>query len=226
MSLEAQLRSQRQQRIHGVLAGGGPATPPRLHAQIAALQRESRPRASPRPTRRLAVVAAASLVALAVVLVISVGGGGPGGPTLASAAQLSGLEPTGPSPVHDLRHPALLLERFEGVIYPYWYEQFNWFTAGQRTDNLGGGRTAHTVFYRHTHHRIGYTVVSGKPLIPPRSAERRVVDGLEMRGYRDGDRDVVTFVRNDHPCVLAGMVHSRGTLYKLAAWKGGGALRP
>jgi hypothetical protein len=223
MSLEAQLTSQRQQRIQGLLAGGGPATPPRLHARIAALQRESRPR--PRPTRRLAVVAAAALAAFAAVLLLTTGGSTPGGPTLASAAQLSDLEPTGPSPVHDLRRPSLLREHFEGVTYPYWYEQFNWFTAGQRTDDLGGGRTAHTVFYRHTHHRIGYTVVSGKPLIAPRSAERRVVNGLEMRGYRDGDRDVVTFVRNGHTCVLAGMVHSRGTLYKLAAWKGGGALR-
>ena len=226
MSLEAQLRSQRQQRISGLLAGGGPATPPRLHARIAALQRESPARASPRPTRRLAVAAAASLAAFAVVLVISIGGSAPGGPTLASAALLSARQPTGPSPVHDLRRPALLREHFEGVTYPYWYEQFNWFTAGQRTDNLGGGRIARTVFYRHTHHRIGYTVVSGKPLIAPRSAERRVVGGLEMRGYRDGDRDVVTFVRNGHTCILAGMVHSRGTLFKLAAWNGGGALRP
>ena len=224
MSLEAQLRSDRQQRIQGLLAGGGPATPPRLHARIAALQRESRPR--PSPARRIAVVAAAALAAFAAVLVLTIGGSTPGGPTLASAAQLSARQPTGPSPVHDLRRPSLLRERFEGVTYPYWYEQFNWFTAGERTDDLGGGRTAHTVFYRHTHHRIGYTIVSGKPLIPPRSAERRVVDGLEMRGYRDGDRDVVSFVRNGHTCVLAGMVHSRGTLYKLAAWTGGGALRP
>jgi hypothetical protein len=223
MSLEAQRRSQRQQRIHALLAGGGPATPPRLHARIAALQREPRPRPRARP---LAVAAAAALATFAAVLVLTTGGSGPGGPTLASAAQLSDLQPTGPSPVHDLRRPALLRERFEGVTYPYWYEQFNWFTAGQRTDHLGGGRTAHTVFYRHTHHRIGYTVVSGTPLIAPRSADRRVVDGLEMRGYRDGDRDVVTFVRNGHTCVLAGIVHSRGTLYKLAAWKGGGALRP
>jgi hypothetical protein len=224
MSLEAQLRSHRQQRIQGLLAGGGPATPPRLHARIAALQRESRPR--PSPARRIAVVAAAGLAAFAAVLVLTIGGSTPGGPTLASAAQLSARQPTEPSPVHDLRRPSLLRERFKGVTYPYWYEQFNWFTAGQRTDDLGGGRTAHTVFYRHTHHRIGYTVVSGKPLIAPRSAERRVVDGLEMRGYRDGDRDVVTFVRNGHTCVLAGMVHSRGTLYKLAAWTGGGELRP
>ena len=36
-------------------------------------------------------------------------------------------------------------------------KQFAWFAADQRTDDLGGGRTARTVFYRHTHHRIGYT---------------------------------------------------------------------
>jgi hypothetical protein len=60
--------------------------------------------------------------------------------------------------------------------------------------------------------------------VEPRTAQRRVVNGLEMYGYRDGDRDVVVFVRDGHTCVLAGMVHSHGTLYKLAPWKGQGAI--
>jgi hypothetical protein len=223
MSLETQLNDERQQRVHRALVAGGPQAPARLRARVAAMQsagRSSRPQARP-----LVLAAAAVLVGLITVLTLTLDGRSPGGPTLADAAQVSAREPTAPSPVHDLRRPALLRASFDGVPYPYWYGEFSWFAAGQRTDSLAGERTARTVFYRHTHHRIGYTVVSGKPLLPPRSAERRVINGLELFGYRDGDRDVVTFVRNGHTCVLAGMVHSRGTLFKLASWKGDGAVR-
>jgi hypothetical protein len=67
-------------------------------------------------------------------------------------------------------------------------------------------------------------VVSGRPLEPPGHAERFVVNGLEIRAYTDGPRDVITFRRNGRTCVLAGAVHRRSTLLKLAAWKGDGAI--
>jgi hypothetical protein len=109
------------------------------------------------------------------------------------------------------------------VTYPYWTQKFGWQMAGQRTDSIDG-RATRTVFYRHTHHRIGYTVVSGKPLKRPAGAERLVVDGVEMYRYRDGRNTVVTFERNGHTCVLAGYVHSATTLPKLASWNGRGAI--
>ena len=39
--------------------------------------------------------------------------------------------------------------------------------SGGAAQRLVGGRATRTVFYRHTHHRIGYTVISGEPLKPP-----------------------------------------------------------
>jgi hypothetical protein len=136
---------------------------------------------------------------------------------------LSGRAATAPSPPRDAGHPTLLRASFGGVTYPDWKRHFGWRAAGQRDDTIGG-RQAHTVFYRHTHHRIGYTVVAGKPLKRPAGAQRLVVNGLVMYRYRNGRDTVVTFRRNGRTCVLAGYVHFASTLPKLAAWKGDGAI--
>jgi hypothetical protein len=48
--------------------------------------------------------------------------------------------------------------------------------------------------------------------------------GLELRRFRLGRQDVVTFERNGRTCVLSGDVHDPDTLVKLAAWKGDGAI--
>jgi hypothetical protein len=109
------------------------------------------------------------------------------------------------------------------VTYPDWAQKFGWRATGRRADSIGGRHTE-TVFYRHTHHRIGYTVVSGAPLDPPPGSQRVVVNGVHVHAYRDGIRDVVVFVRDGHTCVLAGFVHHRSTLLKLASWKGQGAI--
>jgi len=120
------------------------------------------------------------------------------------AAQLSPLPSERPSP-----------RGFAGVTYPDWSHRFGWFAAGGRDDKLGGRRTT-TAFYRHTHHRIGYTVISGKTIEPPDDAEVLTVDGLELHRFRLGAQDVVTFERNGRTCVLSGKVHDPDTLVKLA----------
>ena len=51
-----------------------------------------------------------------------------------------------------------------------------------------------------------------------------MVNGLTMLAYKDGRRDVVTFERNGRTCVLAGVVHRRSTLVKLASWKADGSI--
>ena len=206
------------ERIHRLLIGGGPATPPALRARLRALQA--------RPTRRsyaprFALAAATALAAL--VAVIALHTGATAGPSVADAAALAMRPATAPAPPRDAAHPPLLRASFAGVTYPYWKQHFGWRTTGARTDTIGG-RTTRTVFYQHTHHRIGYTVVSGKPLKPPAGAQRLVVDGVAMYRYRDGMTTVVTFVRNGRTCVLAGHVHHATTLPKLASWKGRGAV--
>lgn len=208
----------RHERVQSVLSAGGPAMSPGLRAR---LRTQPKQPAALRP--RLALAAATALAAFGAALAIVLNAGSPAAPTVSAAAMLSARAATAPSPAQDARHPTLLRASFGGVTYPDWRQRFGWRTAGQRDDTIAG-RPAHTVFYRHTHHRIGYTVVAGKPLKRPAGAQRLVVDGLVMYRYRDGRDTVVSFRRNGRTCVLAGYVHFANTLPKLAAWKGEGAI--
>jgi hypothetical protein len=221
MSLYDQLQDDRQRRVHRLLNGGGPATPPTLHASLRALRAPAAPRGRP---RRLVLAGATALATLAAVLALALNTGSPGTPTVAEAATLATRPATAPSPARDAAHPSLTRASFAGVTYPYWKDTFGWRVAGRRADSIDG-RATQTVFYRHTHHRIAYTVISGKPLKRPAGAQRLVVDGVEMYRYRDGRNTVVTFERDGHTCVLAGYVHFAGTLPKLASWHGDGAIR-
>jgi hypothetical protein len=214
-------QDERHQRVHRLLNGGGPATPPTLHASLRALRAPAAPRRRP---GRLALAGAVAVTTLVAVLAIALTAGSPSSPTVAEAAAVATRAATAPSPTRDAAHPTLTRASFDGVRYPDWEERFGWRVAGQRTDSIGG-RATRTVFYRHTHHRVGYTVISGEPLKRPAGAQRLVVNGLEMYRYRDGRNTVVTFVRNGHTCVLAGYVHFASTLPKLASWDGDGVIR-
>jgi hypothetical protein len=210
----------RHERVHRLLSTAGPATPPGLRERLAAQSARPARRSRPRVVLAGAVATVATAVVLALTLVAELGGH----PTIAEAARASALAATAPAPAQDARRPTLLRASFAGVTYPDWNRQFGWRTTGRRHDSLEGGRTAETVFYQHTHHRIGYTVVSGKPLKRPGHTQRFVVNGLQMLAYKDGRRDVVTFERNGRTCILAGVVHRRSTLVKLASWKADGAI--
>jgi hypothetical protein len=212
---------QRHEHVHRLLIGGGPATPPTLQASLRALHAPAPSRSRP---ARLALTGAVAVTTLAAVLVLVLSAGSPTSPTVAEAATLATRAATAPSPTRDAAHPTLTRAWFAGVSYPDWEDRFGWRLAGQRTDSIDG-RATRTVFYRHTHHRIGYTVISGKPLTRPAGAQRLVVNGVEMYRYRDGRNTVVTFVRNGHTCVLAGYVHFASTLPKLASWNGEGTIR-
>jgi hypothetical protein len=218
VSEHVDLHGERQQRVQRLLSSGGPATPPSLRARLA-----TQPATRPAPRRGLRAALAGGVAAAALATVLALTLAGQAGPTLADAARPAAWPATAPAPAPDQRRPGLLRASFAGVSYPDWERQFGWRATGRRHDTLDG-RPAETVFYQHTHHRIGYTVVSGAPLEPPARAERFVVDGLEIRAYSDGPRDIITFRRDGRTCVLAGQVHRRSTLLKLASWKGDGAI--
>ncbi len=209
----------RHERVHRLLSTTGPATPLGLRERLAA--RAERPTRRARP--RVALAGAVATIAVAAILALTLLPGLGGHPTIAAAARLSALPAKAPAPVENARNPTLLRASFAGVTYPDWKKQFGWRAIGARTDSVDG-RSTRTVFYKHTHHRIGYTVVSGKPLARPAGAERLVVDGVEMYRYRDGRNTVVSFERNGRTCVLAGYVHFASTLPKLASWKAQGAI--
>jgi hypothetical protein len=220
VSEHVDLHDQRQERVQRLLGSGGPAMTPGLRARLAA-QPARATRSAPRRGLRVALAGAVAAVSVATVLALTLAG--QAGPTLADAARPAARPATAPAPAPDSSRSGLLRASFAGVTYPDWERQFGWRATGRRHDTLDG-RAAETVFYQHTHHRIGYTVVSGEPLEPPGRAERFVVNGLEVRAYTDGPRDVITFRRDGRTCVLAGAVHRRSTLLKLAAWKGDGAI--
>jgi hypothetical protein len=192
--------SERHRRVVHALQAGGPAVPDTLRVPVVVRQ--------PAPARRLrpvlagAVATAMAAIALVVVLTLS---GGPSSPSVVAAAELSPLSTERQAPAS-----------FAGVTYPDWGRHFGWFSVGGRDDTLGGRPTT-TVFYRHTHHRIGYTVISGKPIAPPARAETVTVNGVQLHRFKLGEQDVVTFVRNGHTCVLSGKVHHASTLVKLAS---------
>jgi hypothetical protein len=222
-----------QRRVVEALRSGGPAAPESLRRRIEALEAEhertsrfgslgdraTRPRLRTRP---LAFAAGIGAV-LAIALVVALSLGGPGGPSVVEAAELGELPATAAAPDRDPGRPALLDASFAGVTFPDWSEEFGWRTNGARSDELGG-RETETVFYTHEGHRIGYTVIDGEPLDPPKGARTVKVGGLTVHMFRDGERDVVTFERNGRTCVISGHVLERETLLELAAWKGAGAV--
>jgi hypothetical protein len=187
-------------RVAHALAAGGPAVPDALLRRIELLE-PARPRRVFRPA-----LAVGMAVALAAVLAVVTSLGGTGA-SVSQAAQLSELPSQRSEPARS----------FAGVAYPDWTHAFKpWRKVGGRSDELDGRRTT-TVFYRHTHHRIGYTVIAGDAIEPPADAERITANGLQLHRFKLGKLDVVTFERNGRTCVLAGDVHDPDTLVKLAS---------
>jgi hypothetical protein len=157
----------------------------------------------------------AAVLVLAIAIAIAPGDRDGAIDTMAALSARPSLEL--PAPAAD-GHGAL--ERsFAGVTYPDWRDAHGWRAVGARRDTVEG-RATDTVYYRHTHHRVGYTVLSGDPIPPPRRGRRVERGGVTVQLYRDGRRTVAVFERGGRTCVLAGWVHREETLVKLATWRG------
>jgi hypothetical protein len=187
-------------RVIHALQSGGPAIPDSVLASLHTF--EPRPAPKQRVLRPALAGGLAVALALVVAVVISLGGSRESG--VVTAAGLSER----PSTQEAQRS-------FAGITYADWGGRFRWFKVGGRTDVVEGRRTS-TVFYRHTHHRIGYTVFAGRPIAPPDDADVLRAQGLELHRFKLGTQDVVTWVRNGRTCVLSGNVHNPLTLVKLA----------
>ena len=160
------------------------------------------------------VAAGAVAVTLAVVMLI---GGGPGIEDVASAA-------TRPPTARVAVVPAdskVLKERVADVRFPNYFGKFGWKAVGTRTDEIDG-RATRTVFYEKDGKRIAYTVVSGAALEEPDAADRATVEGTVIRALRASGREVVTWRRRGHTCVLSSKDVPRAELLALAGWKGKG----
>jgi hypothetical protein len=190
-----------QRRVIHALQSGGPAIPDSVLARIQTVE----PSPAPRQRRLRPALAGAVAVSLALVIAVLL-------LTLGGARDSTVVAAVGQS---RLPSQQVAQRSFAGIDYADWGPRFRWFKVGGRTDVVDGRRTS-TVFYRHTHHRIGYTVIAGRPVAPPGNAEVLRANGLELHRFKLGKDDVVTWVRNGRTCVLAGDVHDPLTLVKLA----------
>jgi hypothetical protein len=207
-----------QRRAAGALRAIEVGAPARLRTTLAA----ERPAAARRFAPLAWAGAAAAVAALAVAIVLLAGGAS--APTVDQAAGLASLPATAPAPGPRADQPTLLNAEAEGLAYPNWDHEFGWRARGERADELGD-REATTVLYRNADgNRLAYTIVSGSALESEAGADSATVDGVELSVSRDGDRTVVTWLRDGHTCVLSGSGVPRRTMLELAAWKGDGAV--
>jgi hypothetical protein len=145
------------------------------------------------------------------------------GPSIAEAATYATRPPTAPAPAPLAEEPKLLDADVEGVVFPSWDDKFGWRARGARADTLDG-RDTETVFYEKEGKRIAYTIVGGEALDVPGDGRPARRERTDVYVLETGDRTVVTWERDGRTCVLTGMGVPAGTLVKLAAWKGKGAV--
>jgi anti-sigma factor RsiW len=160
------------------------------------------------------LAAGAIAATLAVVMVI---GGGPGIEDVAAAADRPPRAAVAPVPAT----AKLLKERVADVRFPNYAGKFGWKAVGTRMDEIEG-RATRTVFYEKDGRRIAYTVVSGAALDQPDAADKATVEGTVIRALRAEGREVVTWRRRGHTCVLSSTDVPRKELLALAGWKGKG----
>lgn len=216
--LAAQLAEQR--RAVTALRALDDQAPMALREQVERMRERSAPKR--RRARRYGLIGALTTAAacIAVALAVIVGSGA-GAPTLAQAAALTAKPATGPAPAHTWNGTLDL--HVDGVPYPYLAKEYGWTATGSRVDRIHG-RTATTVFYRKGKWRIGYTIVTGKPVSVASSARAAVMNGTRFRSMRVRGNSVVTWERRGHSCVLSGAGVSRHELLKLASWRDEGKL--
>ena len=207
--LQARLREQRR----AVAATRTVAQ--RERAPIALRLRRPAP-APPRRARRTPAFAAglAGTAGAVVWSLVALGGGG-AGLTVAQAATLATRPPV--VAVAQPRDDQVTLPhlRAAGLPFPYWEDRFHWRATGSRTD-LVDGRTLTTVFYRRGDQSIAYTIVSGAAL--GGAARERIV------ASSTADRQVVSWLRRGHTCVLSGRGVPFAALIRLADWRDHGRI--
>jgi anti-sigma factor RsiW len=192
--------------------------PERLRARIEAERGRPRGRAWPRFRLGYGTAVAGALAVAIVAIVLLLPAGTPGSPSVSQAASLALRGAAFPAPLPGGRRPDLTLGRdVEEVYFPNWSRLFGWRAIGQRIDHLNG-RVAVTVYYARHGQRVAYTIVQAPALKLPSATAHRF-EGTELQSFQMGERQVVTWRRAGHTCVLSGDGVSPAVLSKLAAWK-------
>jgi anti-sigma factor RsiW len=220
----------RQREGHAALATavGATGAPLTLRARVEEMgAARGRRKADQRPAVRTRVGgrrwSSAGLVAagaLAVVLaVVVLMGGGPQVYDVTAAA----LHPPTAAIAPVAAGSKVLHERVGEVAFPNFAGKFGWEATGTRTDEIDG-RATRTVFYEKDVRQIAYTVVSGAPLEWPDDSAKTTRKGTLLRALRAAGREVVTWRRRGHTCVISSRDAPRDELLDLAGWKAKGAV--
>ena len=176
------------------------------------------------PRRRAPMLGVGRAGATGAIVWMLVGlGGGQAALTVAQAATIAARPATAfvaEPPDDDVTLPRVAAA---GLPFPYWEDRFGWHATGTRTDQVDG-RSLTTVFYRRGAQRIAYTIVPGDALPPAAGARTAVRAGTLVTISTTGGRDVVTWLRHGHTCVLSGPGVPIDALVKLAAWRGHGRI--
>jgi hypothetical protein len=185
--------------------------PARLRLAIDARRRTVR-----RPRTRLVYVGslATAIAAVVAALVLLLPGGAPGAPSVSQAAALA---LRGPAMAAPTQQGSKLNQDVQEVYFPDW-SRFHWHAVGQRVDHLGN-RVAVTVFYSWQGEQIAYTILGAPALKKPGAALLRV-RGVELQGFSSQGRQIVTWRRSGHTCILSGTGVPTNELAALASTEG------
>jgi len=176
---------------------------------------------SRRPFSVLGFVGAGAVAAVVVVVVaLAVVLSGSSSPPLnmhqAAAPTLRAA--TRSAPRESSTNNAELTAAVDGVKFPYWEDRFGWRSTGMRNDQIAG-RAVTTVFYSDASgRRIGYAIIAGHPA--PRISGGAVFwrSGVPYRLLTENGAAMVSWLRDDHLCVISGRGVSGATLLRLASW--------
>jgi anti-sigma factor RsiW len=163
--------------------------------------------------------AAAAIATIALIVGLT---GGPAGPTVADAARIADLPPSGPAPSRLEGSRSELAVRVDGANFPDLRPAYGWRPAGVRHDEVDG-RKATVVYYEKGADRVAYVIVAGDGLPQPSDADETVRRGVELRSLSVDGKPAVTWRRVGHTCVITGNASPK-ELMALASWRGGGAL--
>jgi anti-sigma factor RsiW len=228
-SFAAALALQQEGRDAIATAAESTGAPLALRSQVEALSARGRRHGDRGPSARTRLGGirwpGAGLVAGAVAAVLAAlvlfGGGGPGVDDVAAAAERQPTAQVATVPPDS----KLLGEKVGAVAFPNWIAKFGWKAVGTRTDKIGGRQTR-TVFYEKGGKRIAYTIVAGDTLSVPDEATKATREGTKLWSKTYDGRDVVTWKRGGHTCVLSSPRSKvpHGKLLELAGWKGKGGV--
>jgi anti-sigma factor RsiW len=223
----AALALQHEGRAAIATAAESTGAPLALRARVEGLAAQGRRHGDRRPSARTRLGGirwpgaglVAGAVAAAIAALVLFGGGAPGVDDVAAASVRA---PTGKVGAVPATSP-LLQEKVGNVIFPNYFAKFGWKAVGTRTDEIGG-RDTRTVFYEKDGKRIAYTIVAGDALDWPDGSKANV-EGTVLRALDYEGRDVVTWRRGGHTCVLSSKDVPRAELLALASWKAKGAVK-